>query len=317
MRVKSDRSASILVVGSINLDIVVRVHALPARGETVAGHDAELMLGGKGANQAVAAHRLCRQPMAGKVKFLSCLGDDAFGAVAQKSLIDFGLDLTNIKTVSGVATGIAMITVDRHGQNIITLSSGANNYLHKPDVDALTSIISAGDILLLQNEISADVSKHAAHEMKSKGGFIIIDPAPAQNFAPALIPLADILTPNETEVAALTGRQISGQADAIEAARSLVKAGAGAVIIKMGAAGVVFAGKYGEGHIAAPQVFAVDTVAAGDCFNGALAVAISEGQDFRAALEFACAAAAISVTRKGAALSMPNRDDIDNLVLKR
>jgi ribokinase len=310
MRGESEKSASILVIGSTNMDIVVRVSSLPAPGETVSGRDAALMLGGKGANQAIAAHRLSKQPLDGKVKFLSCVGDDAFGAAARKSLADFGLDLNHLKIVPDVATGIAMITVDQAGQNIITLSPGANANLKSKDVDAVAATVFAGDILLLQNEIPPRVSLYAAKMMKQKGGFVVIDPAPAREFDLAILSFADVVTPNETEATALTGRFISGAADALEAARSLVQAGAGTAVVKMGAAGVVFAGEYGEGHIAAPHVLAIDTVAAGDCFNGALAVAMSEGQDFKAALAFACAAASISVTRHGAASSMPARDDV-------
>jgi ribokinase len=304
MRILS-RSASIFVVGSINMDIFIRVLSLPAKGETVAGHDAELMLGGKGANQAIAAHLL-----GGEVKFLAGLGKDTFGAAARQALIDLGLELRLLKTIPGVSTGIAMITVDQEGQNMIALSPGANAHLHRDDVDAILSSVNKGDILLLQNEISADVSLHIAERMKQKGGFIIVDPAPAQNFDPALIPFADIITPNETEATALTGLVISDRSAAYEAARALVKAGAKAAVIKMGAAGVIYAGCWGEGHVTAPQVQAIDTVAAGDCFNGALAVAMSEGKDFRNALNFACTAASISVTRKGAANSMPRREDM-------
>jgi ribokinase len=310
MRRESDKSASILVVGSTNMDIAVRVSSLPAPGETVAGRDAALMIGGKGANQAIAAHRLSRKHLAGKVKFLSCLGDDAFGAVVREALTDFGLDLSYLKMIPDVTTGIAMITVDQVGQNMITLSPGANAHLKKRHVDEIAATVSTGDVLLLQNEISPQVSLHAAKMMKQKGGLVVIDPAPAQEFASAILPFADFVTPNETEAAALTGRPISSPADALEASRALVKAGAATAIVKMGAAGVVFTGKYGEGVCAAPRVLAIDTVAAGDCFNGALAVAMSEGQDFKAALAFACAAASISVTRHGAASSTPMRDEV-------
>ena len=283
--------ASIIVVGSINMDVTIRVESLAVCGETVSGSDAELLLGGKGANQAIAAHRL-----GADVRFIARVGDDAFGYAAKLSLKDFGLDLTTVLTSSGVATGVAMIAVDRHGQNAITLSPGANAGLSIADVVQNLSETSVHNIILLQNEISAEVSKFAAAKIKDRGGFVVLDPAPAQNFDHALIALADVVTPNESEAMALTGIQIRGLLDAERAARHLVSLGAGTALIKMGAAGVIYAGKNGEGYVPARNIIAVDTVAAGDCFNGALAVALGEGIAFHKAIEFACSAAAISVT---------------------
>jgi ribokinase len=298
-------TASIIVVGSINMDVTIRVNTLAARGETVSGNDAELHLGGKGANQAIAGHRL-----GAKVRFIARIGDDAFGVAAKHSLQEFGLDLSTVLTSPGVATGVAMIAVDQNGQNSITLSPGANARLSVVDVEKALSKASARDILLLQNEVSADVSAFAAAKIKSTGGLVILDPAPAQNFDDSLIALADIVTPNESEAMALTGIHIDSVNDAERAARSLVDLGAGTALIKMGAAGVLYVGKNGEGHVPARNVSPVDTVAAGDCFNGALAVALGEKISFHKAVEFACSAAAISVTRKGAAVSMPTRKEV-------
>jgi ribokinase len=298
-------SASIVVVGSVNMDVTVRVAALAARGETVSGSDAELLLGGKGANQAIAAHRL-----GARVRFIACVGDDTFGISARESLARYGLDLETVFICAGAATGIAMIAVDQDGQNAITLSPGANARLAVSDLEIALSSSTQRDILLLQNEVPPDVSRYAAAAFRAKGRLVIVDPAPAQNFDSTIIASASIITPNETEAAALTGLPIRNMAEAFDAARWLVKAGAATALIKMGASGVVFAGKHGDGHVRAKNVLTVDTVAAGDCFNGALAVALGEGNNFLAAVEFACAAAAISVTRQGAAASMPSRNDI-------
>ncbi len=300
-----DALATIIVVGSINIDICVRVAIIPRPGETVAGQDASISLGGKGANQAVAAARL-----GAAVSLVGCIGDDDFGLSARRFLQAESLDLTQTRTVPSAATGIALITVDDKGQNAITVSPGANAVVAANDVERAFAAFPHAVILLLQNEVPMDVAIHAARRMQARGGTVIVDPAPAAGFDRALLAHTDIVTPNETEAEVLTGIAVVDHASSLLAARHLLQHGVRTVVVKRGAAGVTYAGRYGEGSVAAPTAHAIDTVAAGDCFNGAMAVALGEGLKFTDAIGFACKAAAISVTRSGASLSMPYRHEL-------
>jgi ribokinase len=294
--------ASVAVVGSINMDVAVRVAALPRPGETVLGADAVLSLGGKGANQAVSAARL-----GADVALIGCIGADAFGEAARQALLDETVDLGGVQVFPSAATGVALITIGSDGQNMISVSSGANAALSAAAILSHGLALSRSKILLLQNETPVEAAHAAIQVARAAGAIVICDPAPAAGYDPALIVAADIITPNETEAAMLTGIAVTDRASALAAARWLVKRGARNAIVKLGADGVVHAGRDGEGHVAAPPVVAVDTVAAGDCFNGALAVALAEGMAFRDALGFACRAAANAVTRSGASASMPYR----------
>jgi ribokinase len=294
--------ASVAVVGSINMDVAVRVAALPRPGETVLGADAVLSLGGKGANQAVSAARL-----GADVALIGCIGADAFGEAARQALLDETVDLGGVQVFPSAATGVALITIGSDGQNMISVSSGANAALSAAAILSHGLALSRSKILLLQNETPVEAAHAAIQVARAAGAIVICDPAPAAGYDPALIVAADIITPNETEAAMLTGIAVTDRASALAAARWLVKRGARNAIVKLGADGVVHAGRDGEGHVAAPPVVAVDTVAAGDCFNGALAVALAEGMAFRDALGFACRAAANAVTRAGASASMPYR----------
>ncbi|MGL5116174.1 MAG: ribokinase [Beijerinckiaceae bacterium] len=289
----------IAVVGSINVDLVVRVPRVPRPGETLAGGEAKLLLGGKGANQAVAARRL-----GASVVLIGATGDDVFATHARSLLAAEGLDLAHVRTCA-VATGFAMIAVADDGQNSIVIAPGANSALSPGDLSAAGAALSASRVLLLQNEIPAAVSRVAAGMVRSAGGIVIVDPAPALGFEVGILALAGYVTPNETEAEVLTEIAVDGPEAGLAAARRLVAMGAVTAIVKLGASGVVYSGAAGEGHVLAPKVVAVDTVAAGDCFNGALAVALSRGERFVDALSFACRAAAVSVTRPGASGSMP------------
>jgi ribokinase len=296
---------AIAVVGSINMDVAVRVALLPGPGETVLGSDAVLSLGGKGANQAVAACRL-----GADVCLIGCVGDDAFGTAALQVLWHEGMLLDGVQIVTGTATGVALITISGDGQNMITVSPGANAALSILVTQSHQAALSRSKVLLLQNETPL-AAAHAAIQIARAGGALVLcDPAPAAGYDPGLIAAADIITPNETEAGLLTGITVIDRASALAAARWLVERGARNAVVKLGAQGVVHAGAGGEGHVAAPAVVAVDTVAAGDCFNGALAVALAEGLALRKALAFACRAAAIAVTRAGASASMPYRSEM-------
>ncbi len=296
----------IAVVGSINMDVAVRVAALPGPGETVSGSDAVLSLGGKGANQAIAALRL-----GGDVGLIGCVGDDAFGAAARHMLASEGLDLDGVRTIAGAATGVALITIGSNGQNMITVSPGANAALSVEAVMSQISLLSHAKVLLLQNETPPQAAHAAIQRVRAGGGLVLCDPAPAAGYDPALIAAADIITPNETEAGILTGIAVTDRVSAFAAARWLVQRGARNAVVKLGAQGVVHAGAAGEGVVPAPSVTALDMVAAGDCFNGALAVALGEGIGLGDALVFACRAAAIAVTRPGASASMPHRHALD------
>jgi ribokinase len=298
--------SAIAVVGSINMDVAVRVAVLPQPGETVLGADAVLSLGGKGANQAVAAARL-----GADTRLIGCLGADAFGEAARQALMAEKIDLDGVRAVVSAATGVALITIGGDGQNMISVSPGANAVLSVATILSHASMLSTSRILLLQNETPVEAAHAAIQVARAAGALVICDPAPASGYDPVLIAAADIITPNETEAAMLTGVAVKDRASALAAARWLVARGARNAIVKLGADGVVHAGREGEGHVAAPPVVAVDTVAAGDCFNGALAVALAEGMVFREALSFACRAAAIAVTRPGASASMPYRHELN------
>jgi ribokinase len=298
--------SAIAVVGSINMDVAVRVAVLPQPGETVLGADAVLSLGGKGANQAVAAARL-----GADTRLIGCLGADAFGEAARQALMAEKIDLDGVRAVVSAATGVALITIGGDGQNMISVSPGANAVLSVATILSHASTLSTSRILLLQNETPVEAAHAAIQVARAAGALVICDPAPASGYDPVLIAAADIITPNETEAAMLTGVAVKDRASALAAARWLVARGARNAIVKLGADGVVHAGREGEGHVAAPPVVAVDTVAAGDCFNGALAVALAEGMVFREALSFACRAAAIAVTRPGASASMPYRHELN------
>ncbi len=294
----------IAVVGSINMDVAVRVVSLPKPGETVSGGDALLSLGGKGANQAIAATRL-----GAHVGLIGCLGADAFGEAARQALQAESLDLHSIRSVAGVATGVALITVGADGQNMITVSPGANAALSAADIAIHRTVLSHSRILLLQNETPPEAAHAAIQVARASGALVVCDPAPAAGYDPALIAAADVITPNESEAGLLTGIAVTDHRSALAAARWLVERGARHAVVKLGAQGVVHAGADGEGLVPAPQVVALDTVAAGDCFNGALAVALAEGLILRDALVFACRAASIAVTRPGASASMPFRHE--------
>jgi ribokinase len=295
----------IVVLGSVNMDVAVRVPQIPQRGETLAGEDAILSLGGKGANQAIAAVRL-----GGKVSLVALIGGDAFGNAALDALRGEALDLTGLCQLDGIATGVAMIAVAPDGANSIVVAPGANARLMPTDLTAHTELIRTAGVLLLQNEVPVASQLAAADLVRAASGLVIIDPAPAAGVSDDLISRADIITPNETEAGLLTGFPVTNLESGLDAARQLVSRGARVAVVKLGRAGVVYAGAEGEGHVAAPQVNTVDTVAAGDCFNGALAVALMEKLALPAALDFACRAAAVSVTRQGASASMPFRREL-------
>jgi ribokinase len=304
-------SPKIVVLGSLNIDLIFPLQRLPLPGETLPGGDLILAPGGKGANQACAAGKLgARTIMAGQ------LGRDAFAAVLRKSLLDAGVDTAGV-TEDDCATGAAGIFVMASGENSIVLSAGANGRLTPDRVAARLESLTAGDYLLLQLEIPLESTLEALRIARNRGAIAILDPAPARPLPPSLYPMVDWLTPNQTEAAALLEdptADISTYAQAEAVAERLLARGPRGVVVKLGAMGCLVA--TGEQRIAVPAraVQAVDTTAAGDAFNAAFAVGLAEGMDPAAAARFGCAAATISVTRLGAQTSLPDRAEVEQFL---
>ena len=298
-------NAKVAVVGSTNWDMSMRLPALPAPAETVLGGSTYSCLGGKGANQSIAAARA-----GGEVFFFSCVGEDAIAAEVRKELSANGLDLSAVGTIGGAATGTAMIFVDEQGENCIGVASGANAQL-TADMLALHAVaIQSADILLLQMEIPAATVEAAArcHDR------VILNPAPAQKLSRTLLRDVTILTPNRVELSQLTGVEPDTENALKNAAQSLLEQGPEAVLITLGEDGVLVVTPRETFRLQAFRVEAIDTTAAGDVFNGALAVALAGGASLREATEFGMAAAALSVQKHGAIPSIPYKAEIENLL---
>jgi ribokinase len=297
-------TAQIVVVGSLNMDVVCRVARAPEAGETVLGEDASFVAGGKGANQAVAAARL-----GGNVHMVGRVGTDSFGERMREGLRSEGIDVSHVGT-DDVTSGVALILVEAGGQNRITVAPGANARLTPAHVAAAAPLWPRDGLLLLQLETPLDTVTAAIDHAHHAGLKVILNPAPAQPLPPAWWNRIDVLVPNETEAALLTGMPLNGEAGARIAARELRRRGVRCVLVTLGELGVLLVDEAGERLIAAPRVTALDTTAAGDTFTGALAVAMGEGLDLDAAARFAVRAAALSVTRRGAQTSIPYRTEV-------
>lgn len=294
----------IVVLGSVNADLALRCERLPRPGETVHGHDFQTVPGGKGANQAVAAARL-----GGRVEFIGCVGDDAFGVTARATLEREGIGTTHLCTRAGVATGIAMILVEHSGQNSIALAAGANAALDIAQVDDAAAAIAGAALLVCQLETPLPAVRHAIGIARRHGVPVLLNPAPAQTLPAGLLAEVDILVPNESEAASLVGADTAP--DPVQAAAALHAQGPATVIVTLGGDGLCIADERGTRRRFAPAVQAVDTTGAGDTFIGAFAVALQEGLGTDDAVAFAQRAAAISVTRAGAMASMPTRAECD------
>jgi ribokinase len=300
---------NILVVGSSNTDMIIRVPRIPRPGETILGGEFSMAAGGKGANQAVAAARA-----GGKVTLVARTGDDPFGERAIGSFEADGIDARFIFRTPGTPSGIALITVDERGENSISVASGANALLSAGDIVQADAAFAQADIVLLQLEIPFETVEAAARRAGSGRIPVILNPAPARPLDDDLLRRVTVLTPNEHEAGLLTGIPVEDERGAREAARILRGRGAGTVVITLGDRGAYASAAGFEGLVPAFRVDPVDTTAAGDVFNGALAVALAEGTALPEALRFASAAAAISVTRPGAQPSAPTRAEIDALL---
>jgi ribokinase len=295
----------IYVIGSSNTDMVIKADKLPMPGETILGGQFLMNAGGKGANQAVAAAKL-----GAKVTFVSKIGDDIFGEQAIKGFQNEGINTDFVFVDTENPSGVALILVDNAGENCIAVASGANGNLKNEEVEKAIEKIKNDDIVLIQLEIPISTVVFAIQKCQERGAKIILNPAPAQKLHDALYKYLYFITPNETEAETLTGIKVDDIQSAERAAQFFIDKGVENVVITLGSKGAYLHNKNLKCLIATPKVTAVDSTAAGDVFNGALAVALSEGQGFEMAVDFACKAAAISVTRMGAQASAPKRSEI-------
>jgi ribokinase len=303
-------SAKILVFGSLNMDLVAFAPRIPVAGETLTGHTFLSVPGGKGANQAFAAARL-----GASVAMLGRVGSDDLGRQVRENLAVAGCDVGGVLTTADSTTGIALIFVADSGQNSIVIVAGANGKLSPQDIAAASSRFNGATHVLLQLESPIWTVVEAAQAARHAGARVILDPAPAPSSAlpPELLANVDILTPNETEAAILTGdspRRMNPE-EAVEVGQRLRAMGPETVIVKLGEQGVALITAEGSQVLPAPAVTAVDSTAAGDVFNAALAVALTDGAEISAACRFANRAAALSVTRRGAQASAPSRTELD------
>lgn len=296
---------SLVVVGSTNTDMVIKANHLPAAGETILGSDFFMNPGGKGANQAVAAQRL-----GGNVTLVAKTGNDIFGRQSLQLFKDEGIN-TDLMVVDAInPSGVALITLDKMGENTIVVASGANATLSPVDVEDASDAIANAAVVMMQLEIPIETVEWVASLAKSNDVPVILNPAPACELPASLFPKISIITPNEKEAEMLSGVAITDLDSATEAARIIRAKGVETVIITLGSKGAFISAGDIKELVGAHVVEAVDTTAAGDVFNGALAVALSERKSLRDATLFACYAAALSVTQFGAQASVPSRQDV-------
>jgi ribokinase len=302
-------SGAIVVVGSLNADLVIRTPRFPAPGETLTGSDFAVFPGGKGGNQAVAAARL-----RGHVAMIGRVGRDDQGRMLRASLLAAGVDTLAVQDDDSAPTGVAVITIDATGQNQIVLAPGANARLRPSDIERHRGLIEAASVLLLQLEVPLDTVEAAARLARKAGVKVILDPAPARPEAEQLLPVVDLVTPNESELRAFVGAGPGSTSpeEAVPLLRMLLARGARMAIAKLGSAGAVAISADAHHAWPADEVEVVDTTAAGDAWNGAIAVALAEGRTLSEAGAFANAAAAISVTRAGAQPSMATRAEVES-----
>lgn len=300
---------SVVVFGSINMDLVVRAATLPAPGQTIIGQTFFTAGGGKGANQAVACARLGVE-----TRLIGRTGTDAFGEQLRGGLSAYGVDVSDVSTVEDAPSGIALITVDDAAENTIVVVPGANGTLGDRDLQRLQGSLDTARVLMLQLEVPLPAVVQAATLAHQRGVTVMLDPAPAQSLPAALFPHIDILTPNESETEALVGFAVRDEDAAARAGYVLQSRGVKNTLIKMGSKGVYWCwqsnGAVRGRLMPAYRVEAIDTVAAGDAFNGGAAAALHDGLTLEAAIQWGLAAGAISVTRRGAQQSMPDRGEV-------
>lgn len=302
-------AGKLVVLGSINADHILNLESFPTPGETVTGHHYQVAFGGKGANQAVAAGR-----SGADIAFIACTGDDDIGERVRHQLESDRIDVAPVRAVNDQSTGVALIFVNAEGENVIGIHAGANAALSVEQVEAEKTRIAGAQALLMQLESPLESVLAAAKIAHQHQTTVVLNPAPARDLPDELLSLIDIITPNETEAEKLTGIRVENDDDAAKAARVLHEKGIGIVMITLGSRGV-WVSHDGQGRrVPGFKVQAVDTIAAGDTFNGAFVTALLEGTALDDAIRFAHAAAAIAVTRKGAQPSVPWREEIDEFL---
>ena len=299
------KSRPIVVVGSLNMDLVMRTPRVPVGGETLNGHEFSTLPGGKGANQAVACARLGAQ-----VSMIGQVGEDGFGRTLRDGLIADGIDVSGIKQTSAVGTGVAMILVEDIGQNRIVLAAGANGALTPADIDGCAAVIKGAAMLVVQLEVPMPVVQRAVEIAHAAGVAVLLNPGPAAPLPESIWPLVDILVPNETEASLLSGVTVSDAPSAYAAAKIFRQRGMNCVLITLGANGVAVIDDAGERHLPAHVVKAVDTTAAGDTFIGGISAALVEGLTLDEAVALGQRASALCVTRHGAQPSIPYRREL-------
>ncbi|MDE9435844.1 ribokinase [Xenorhabdus bovienii] len=299
--------AKLAVMGSINADHILNLESFPQPGETVMGKQYQVAFGGKGANQAVAAGRC-----GADITFIACVGQDDIGERVRQQLVKDNINTSAIGVIEGETTGVALIFVNQQGENVIGISAGANGALTSEYFHHHEQVVKEADILLLQLETPLETVQLAAETARKHNTKVILNPAPAQKLSEQLLSLVDIITPNETEAEYLTGIAVKDDVGAEKAAQDLHNKGIEIVIITLGSRGVWLSENGKQGKIVPGfKVKAIDTIAAGDTFNGALVTGLLEGKEIVSAIRFAHAAAAIAVTRQGAQPAVPWRREID------
>jgi ribokinase len=313
-------ASTIVVIGSLNMDFVLSVERLPLPGETILGRNLRVIPGGKGANQAYAAAKLAGSGSGGGmlVRMLGRVGADSFGNALKSNLAGVGVDISAVLETDYEASGVACIHVDAAGQNSITVAPGANGALTAGDIDSQRWALADARCVLLQLEVPIEAVAEGLQEARRVGATCILDPAPARALPKEILELVDIATPNENEACVLAGVPPSrvNAADAVALGHKIRELGARSVVVKLGDRGCVYCAA--DRTFATPPfpVRAVDSTAAGDTFNAALAVSLAEGAGMEDALRFANAAAAISVTRAGAQTSAPARAEVESLLAR-
>jgi ribokinase len=299
----------VVVIGSANVDFTVKVDRLPSLGETISGGEFYTAFGGKGANQALAAFKA-----GAEVRFLGKVGCDQNGEEILRHLTELGMPSDSVLKDPNHHTGVALIMVDRRGRNAIGVAPGSNWQLMEEDVRRAEPIIAWGKVLLIQLEVPLPAVREALGLAKQHELLTILNPAPARSLMPDILSLVDILTPNEVEASVLSGIPVKGVEDGALAGRRLIEAGAGQVIVTLGEKGSCWIQGNSTRIIPPFPIEAVDSTAAGDAFNGALACAMAEGRTLEKAISFANAAGALSVTKRGAQGSLPTRAEIEEFL---